>query len=251
MTSSSLTRDNCFHGESSQLIWDTPKISSDCPTINCSDISNIFFKVRFSPVFLMAWKLSEYFFPMNTDASNVQDINIHQITERLSMSRIESSGERFSIFRNRPFTLFRNDRDFRERSDSVAVPESISISMTNLLDTSFPVLVFDMSPDFPHLRRPLVVIVPFWGVWWASKRYGFSSYLLAAHVTSSEVLSDFQIWSSPGFQMQSRQVRSDPLHGISIPKFVIGLDFAVTLSSPAPSCVLFDIALTLLMEMIE
>ena len=85
---------------------------------------------------------------MNTDASNVQDINIHHITERLSMSCIESSGERFSIFRNRPFTLLRNERDFRARSDSVAVPESISISMTNLLDTSFPVLVFDMSPDF-------------------------------------------------------------------------------------------------------
>ena len=44
-----------------------------------------------------------------------------------------------------------------------------------------------------------------------------SPYLFAAHLTSSEVLSDFQIWCSPGCQMQSRQVRSDPLHGISIP----------------------------------
>ena len=24
----------------------------------------------------------------------------------------------------------------------------------------------------PHLRRPLVVIVPFWGVWWAHQHYG-------------------------------------------------------------------------------
>ena len=56
MTSSSLTRDNCFHGELSQLIWDTPKISSDCSNINCSDISNICFKVIFSPVFLMGCK---------------------------------------------------------------------------------------------------------------------------------------------------------------------------------------------------
>ena len=80
---------------------------------------------------------------MNTDASNVEDINIHQIIERLSMSCVESSGERFSIFRDRSFTLFRNERGFREKSDSVAVSESISISMTN-----FTVLVFDISPDF-------------------------------------------------------------------------------------------------------
>ena len=44
-----------------------------------------------------------------------------------------------------------------------------------------------------------------------------SPYLFAAHSTSSELRSDFQIWFSPGFQMQSRQVRSDPLHGILIP----------------------------------
>ena len=85
---------------------------------------------------------------MNTDACNVEDINIHQIIERLSMSCIESSGERFSIFRNRSFTLFRNERDFRGRFDSVAMSESISISMTNSLDTGLPVLVPDISPDF-------------------------------------------------------------------------------------------------------
>ena len=51
MTSSSLTKDKCFHGELSQLIGDTPKFSSDYSNINCSDISNIFFEVRFSPVF--------------------------------------------------------------------------------------------------------------------------------------------------------------------------------------------------------
>ena len=107
---------------------------------------------------------------MNTDASNVENINIHQIIERLTMSCIASSGERSNIFRNRSLTLFMNERDFRERSDSAAVSESISISMTNLLDTGLPVLVLGISPDF-HLRRPLVVIVPFWGVWWASAHH--------------------------------------------------------------------------------
>ena len=84
---------------------------------------------------------------MSTDASTVEDINNPQIIERLSMSCIESYGERFSIFRNRSFTLFMNERDFRERSVSAAVSESISISMINLLDTGLPELAPDISPD--------------------------------------------------------------------------------------------------------
>ena len=43
-----------------------------CPTINCSDMSNICFKVRSFPVFLMECKLCEWFFPMNTDASTLK-----------------------------------------------------------------------------------------------------------------------------------------------------------------------------------
>ena len=85
---------------------------------------------------------------MNADASNVEDINIRQIKERLSMSCIASYGELSCIFRNRSSTLFKKDRDLRERFDSVAVSESISSSMTNLLDTGPPVLVPDISPDF-------------------------------------------------------------------------------------------------------
>ena len=85
---------------------------------------------------------------MNTDASNVEDINIHQIKECLLLSCVVSSGERPNIFRNRSFTLFKNERDFGERFDSAAVSESISSSMTNLTYTVLPVLVFDISPDF-------------------------------------------------------------------------------------------------------
>ena len=44
-----------------------------------------------------------------------------------------------------------------------------------------------------------------------------SPYLFAAHLTSSEVFSDFQIWFFPGFPMQSRQVRSDPSRCIARP----------------------------------
>ena len=60
----------------------------------------------------------------------------------------------------------------------MAVSESISSSMTNLSYTGLPVPVCCTSP---------------------------------------EVRSDFQIWFSPGFPMQSRQARSDPSHGIVIP----------------------------------
>ena len=82
---------------------------------------------------------------MNADASNVEDINIHQIKKkRLLMSCIASSGERSNFFRNRSFTLFKNDRDLRERCDYAAVSESISSSMTNSFDTGFPVLVVDI-----------------------------------------------------------------------------------------------------------
>ena len=74
-------------------------------------------------------------------------------------------------------------------------------------------------------------------------------YLFAAYSTSSDVLSDFQIWCFPGFSdaVEASTIGSLARHLDT--KFVIGLDFAVTLSSPAFSCVLFDIALTLLMEL--
>ena len=90
---------------------------------------------------------------MNTDASDVENINFPQIKERLSMCCIESSGEQFSIFRTRSFTLLRNERDFRERSDSVTVSESISISMTTMSFSGLSVLVFDISPDFHTCRQ--------------------------------------------------------------------------------------------------
>ena len=41
-------------------------------------------------MFVMECESYREFFPMNTDASNVEDINIPQIEERLSMSCIAS-----------------------------------------------------------------------------------------------------------------------------------------------------------------
>ena len=65
----------------------------------------------------------------------------------------------------------------------------------------------------------------------------------------SSELFDFQIWGPPGF---SDAIEASTLGSLTRhldTKFVIGFDFAVTLSSPASSCVLFDIALHLLMEL--
>ena len=85
---------------------------------------------------------------MNLDASNVEDINIRHIKECMLLFCVEFFEDWPNIFRNRSFTLFKNDRDLRQRSDSAAVSDSISISMTNLLDTSLPVFVPHISPYF-------------------------------------------------------------------------------------------------------
>ena len=62
----------------------------------------------------------------------------------------------------------------------------------------------------------------------------------AAQFAGSEE-NDNHIWCSPGFLMQWKASTSGvlPLHRET--KFIIGFDFAVTLSSPESLCVLFDI----------
>ena len=112
MSSSPSTKDNCFHEESPELLVFTPQISSDCSTINISDMSNIYFTVRLFSVFLMERKFSEYSFPMDTDVSNVEDIHISHITECLSLSFVASFEDWFIIFRTRSVTLCKNDLDF-------------------------------------------------------------------------------------------------------------------------------------------
>ena len=95
-----------------------------------------------------------------------------------------------------------------ERFDSVAVSESMSSSRKNLSYTGLSVLGPVHFARFPNLRRPLFVIVPFWAV---------LHFLLAANLASLEVRSEFQVWSCRVFQMQSKQARSDPFHGVLLP----------------------------------
>ena len=143
---------------------------------------------------------------MNTDASKVEDINIPQIIERFvnvfhcifwrlvhyhSQSIIHPFQE-WSWSQKKGSILWRCQSPYHHRM------------------YGFPLTCVRHFIRFPHLRRPLVVNFPFWVVWWAGQQIRVSPCLFAAHLTSSEVLSDFQIWCSPGFQMQSRQARSDP-----------------------------------------
>ena len=155
---------------------------------------------------------------MNTDASNVEDINVLQIIERLSMSCIESSGRWSNILRNRSFTLFKNDRDFRERFDSAAVSGVHILIDDKLVIYGSPRSYSQHFTRFPLLRRPLVRQCSILSSLMSWRPSQVSLFLVAAHSTSSEVLSDFQIWFSPDFPMQSRQARSDPSRCIARPK---------------------------------
>ena len=56
---------------------------------------------------------------MNTDACNVEDINILHIKESLLLSCVASFEDWSNIFRTGSFTLCKNDLDFIDMSDSV------------------------------------------------------------------------------------------------------------------------------------
>ena len=58
--------------------------------------------------------------PMNTDAFNVEDINIHHITECFSLSSVTFIEDRFCLFRTWSFTLSKNDLDPDDKSNSVS-----------------------------------------------------------------------------------------------------------------------------------
>ena len=139
--------------------------------------------------------------------------NIPQIIESLSMSCIDASGERVSIFRYRSFTQFKYDRDFKGRFDSAAVSESISSSMTKLSSTGLSVLL----PTFLQIStlETLVVNVPFWVNWWTLLIPRAQKYLTFR--SGFPGLSDAVEVSTFGSLTLYRET-----------KFIIGFDFVVT-----------------------
>ena len=164
------------------------------------------------------------------------------------MSYIASFQEGSNIFHNRSFTLFNYERDFTERSDSATVSESISISTTNLLETGLPVLVPDISPDFLTWEDHLSSL-------FHSEEFDELASITGLTVpvccTFNELRGTFWL-SDLVFSGLSDAIEASTFGSLTLyrdTKFIIGLDFAVTLSSLASSCVLFDIALHLLMEL--
>ena len=136
---------------------------------------------------------------MKTDACNVEEMNILHIKERLLLSCVASFQDWSNIFRNRSFTLCKNDRDFSERFDSVAVSESIpSLSMTSL--SPFLLQTFHQISTLEKTTFRQYSILS------SLMRSQVSPFLVAAHSTSSEVF-DFHVWFSLGFLVQSRQAR--------------------------------------------
>ena len=106
--------------------------------------------------------------------------------------------------------------------------------------------------SFPLLRRPSFVIVPpeqraefelstncLWGALTRDLRHGRQRVAPFYHISqlSHSRDSDFQSLSSPGFLTPKMTGLTESL----ATRLIIGLDFAVTLSSLDSFCVLFDI----------
>ena len=158
-------------------------------------MSNIRFIVR-SFIFLMECQLSEYFFPMNTDDSNVENMNIHHITECFPLSSVTSIEDRFCLFRTWSFTLFKNDLDPNDNSDSVS---SFFFFFKNdvfglLMRETWLKLVCSCPRannechrsiihqfiSFPLLRRPSFVIVPLVPFWVSNWVRAFNELVFVA-----------------------------------------------------------------------
>ena len=150
------------------------------------------------------------------------------------------------------FTLCKNDLDFNDKSDSAMVLESRSSSSTINLSvcsankpggcslTSLPVLTSINSSDF-HLRRPFFFNIPLWIAWWAGAHHR-SPVLRCCSVHELRGIS----LSNLIFPRLSVAVEASTSGSLSLhreTKFIIGFDFAVTLSSPESFFVFFSTSL--------
>ena len=142
---------------------------------------------------------------MITNASSVEGLYIHHIKECVLLSCVASFEDWSNIFRTWSFTLCKNVLDFNDLSDFATVLESISSSsMTNLSVccankpggcslTRSHCSYFHKFIRFPLLRRPILVSIPLWVIWWVSV---VSLFFDVAQSTSSEVI-DFHTWFFP------------------------------------------------------
>ena len=144
---------------------------------------------------------------MNTDACNVEDINIHHITEWLSLSFVTSFEDWYCLFRTWSFTLCKNDLDPHDNSDSASVcknssyrfqqwicPCAVRIQQVALfyLPSIHQISTLEKTKFNQHsilsslMSKRLQRVAPFYD---------------AAQFASSEKI-DFHVWFSRGFLMQ-------------------------------------------------
>ena len=168
-------------------------------------MSNICFIVR-SSVFFDGMPIVWVILHHEYRCCNVEDINIHHITECLSLSFVASFEDWYCLFRTWSFTLCKNDLDFNDISDSASVWESIlSFSTMNMsvccavqqvslfhLPSNHQISTLEKSNSCQQSTLSNLM----------SKRpKQVSLFFDVAHSMRSEVI-DFHIWFAPGFLMQ-------------------------------------------------
>ena len=256
MTISSRINDSCLHEFFHQKMLSKPLISSSSPT-NFAVISNICFKVR-SSEFMMKFWIVEKFFPMNVAAFIVAAMNIPKIIE-CSSPDSATFDIIFCLFRTWSFTLLTNSaaslpmtkvsestpsweltlsgfpihhesslrtlRNAHFRGEEVLHDEGQLVasypkkfSQVSLIDRA-PQLHFSTLEktkiDHNPLLNNLVVTV---------------SQVSLIDRLPRQIFQDLDIHTRvlSGFY----EVEDDTTEGILAVKFIIGLDFAVTRSSP-------------------
>ena len=154
MTCSSPIKDKYFHEESSQLIV----FSIDLIWLFGHQFFRYVEHLFHCEIFCFWWNANVWvILPMDTDACNVEDINIHHITECLSLSFVACIEDCFCLFRTWSFTLCKNDVDLNDKSDSVSSFQWRNVREKRVWDvcappwgqtTGLPVLSSINSSDF-------------------------------------------------------------------------------------------------------
>ena len=144
---------------------------------------------------------------MNTDACNVEYINIHHNTECLSLSFVASFEDWFCLFRTWSFTLCKNDLDPNDNSDSASVWEFIllfstmNLSVCCAFTTGLPILSSINSSDFHSWEDQVFVSIPFWEARWVCENNGSLRSIVFPNLQAQRRLT-FMSGFSPGFLMQ-------------------------------------------------
>ena len=150
---------------------------------------------------------------MNTDSCNVEDMNIPHITECSSLSSVASIEDCFCLFRTWSFTLFKNDLDPNDNSDSVSsssttnwcarCEQTTGLSVLSSINSSIHQISTLEKTKF-YQRSILSSLM-------SVRIQRVSLFYRTSQLAYSEDF-DFRVWSSPGFLMQWKIALMEPFH---------------------------------------